>query len=306
MPATAQETETLKAALLAKGLLADRGRYTPFASIAGGANDPTSTGAPVSLQSAVAGNAAGGTGKSFPAPPAANDTELPVSDDALDKMNEGDATGLLIALGLSGAALAAYLARRRSKLANPAEEVPLVEGEVIPPKAKVAGDTIVDGEVVERATPITNTKRIAQGVATPDNEGMRALGAPKEVDVPRLSKQNDVTKVVEAKPSRKSAAQALADRARRGQPNDVDVIPLDDAFSDLTTAERRQAQTLVDQLRQNRQSGNAANRRRLTGDRTVRSTKPTGTVDEESLVNVVVRMIREGRIKPQAIARVAR
>jgi hypothetical protein len=48
-------------------------------------------------------------------------------------MSEDDATGLLVALGITGAAaLAAYLARRRAKhLANPPEDVPLVEGENI-------------------------------------------------------------------------------------------------------------------------------------------------------------------------------
>jgi hypothetical protein len=34
-PATALDPETLKAALLSRGMLADRGRYTPFAGDAG-------------------------------------------------------------------------------------------------------------------------------------------------------------------------------------------------------------------------------------------------------------------------------
>jgi hypothetical protein len=61
-PATALDTETLKAALLSRGMLADRGRYTPFAEMLAPLTQivPDTSGTPVSLQSAVAGNAAAG------------------------------------------------------------------------------------------------------------------------------------------------------------------------------------------------------------------------------------------------------
>lgn len=301
-PATALDTDTLKAALLSRGMLADRGRYTPFASDAGADANGSVSGTSVSLQSAVAGKAASG-GVVVPSSDAANsNTALPVSDDTLNKMGESDATGLLIALGLGSAALAAYLLRRRAKLNVPAtEDIPLVEGEDIgvAPKPKVPQNDIegVYTDVPDRQ--ITDTKRIAQGVNTPDNQGMKSLGAPTEVDVPRLSQQSDVNP-----PSRRSAAQAIADRAKKAQPNDVASIPVGDSVGDLTPAELNQAETLMEQLRLNRKGGNTANRRRLTGDRTVRSTSPTGSVDRDSLFNTVVRMIREARIKPQSLARV--
>jgi hypothetical protein len=305
IPANAVDTEALKAALLAKGALADRGRYTPFAGIAGPNADGASTGtpgAPVSLNTALAGNAAGGVAPSSVAPPAANspDTTLPVDDNTLDGLDEGSAIGLLSALGLGGAALAAYLIRRRKKLATPpTEDVPLVEGEELPPEHKVTGDKIVDGEVVETATPIGNTKRLPQGATTPNNEGMKALGAPKEVNVPRVGET-----VSTRPPNKKTLTEQMLARAGRTEPNDVPTVPLTDSMSDLTPAEKEQATTLVQQLRANRMAGNAANTRRKIGERTLRSTLPTGTVNEKSLMGIVVRMIREGKLKPGQLSRV--
>jgi hypothetical protein len=167
MPATAQDTATLKAALLAKGMLADRGRYTPFASVAGDADavvpDTSGTSA---LQSAVAGNAA--TGGAVVTPPVAATTDsavdpktaLPIGDDTLNKMSEGDATDLLVALGVTGAAaLTAYLARRRAKLTTPTVEGTVIDSE---PAESKAG--IVDGEFTEvKPKQIGNTKLITQG-----------------------------------------------------------------------------------------------------------------------------------------------
>jgi hypothetical protein len=114
--------------------------------------------------------------------------------------------------------------------------------------------------------------------------------------VPKLTKATP-------KPNRRTLAQTIAERARKGQPNDTGVIPLDDSFSDLTPVERRQAQTLTDQLQANRRKGNVVDIRRKVGDRSVRSTLPTGTVDEDSILNQVVRMIRQARLKPGAIAK---
>lgn len=308
-PATALDPETLKAALLSRGMLADRGRYTPFAGDAGSVADGSVSGTPVSLQSAVAGNAAAGVGSPSTTPAAANNdnTQLPIDDKTLNKMSENDATGLLVALGITGAtALAAYLARRRKTLATPTEDVPLVEGENIgvAQKGVKPDGSPIDGVYTEVPDKqIGDTKQIGQSAATvPDNQGMKALGAPKEVDVPRLAKGSDVSGSTNA--SRRTLAQTIADRARKGQPNDVPPIPVTDSYADLTPAELNQAETLMEQMRRNRKSGNAANVRRVVGDRTVRSTAPTGSVSRDSLFNTVVDMIRKGRVKPQSLARV--
>lgn len=306
-PATALDPETLKAALLSRGMLADRGRYTPFAGDAGSVADGGVSGTPVSLQSAVAGNAAAGV--ISPSPPAAannDNTQLPIDDKTLNGMGESDATGLLIALGVTGgAALAAYLARRRKALANPPEDVPLVEGEDIgvAPKPTKPDGSPLDGVYTEVPDKqIGDTKKIGQGTTVPDNQGIKAIGAPKEVDVPRLAKGSDVSASTNA--SRRTLAQTIADRARKGQPNDVAPIPVSDSYADLSQDELNQAETLMEQMRRNRMSGNAANVRRVVGDRTVRSTAPTGTVNRDSLFNTVVDMIRKGRIKPRSLARV--
>jgi hypothetical protein len=309
IPVTAQDTEALKAALLSRGMLADRGRYTPFASNAGDANTQDVTaGAPVSLQSAVAGRAASGGVSSSASPDAAN-TNNAVPDEAqLDNLGESDALKYLVGLGLAGTALTAYLLRRRARLNQPIDDIPLVEGEDIgvAPRPRATGDTIVDGEVVERSTPITNTKRIAQGAHVPDNEGMKALGAPKEVDIPRLTKQNDITRVKDAPVSKLTAAQALAARAAKGQPNDVSTVQAGDALTDITPAERKQASSLVEQLRQRRIAGNKAQFNRKYGDRKLQSTLPTGEVDRESLLNIVIGLIRQGKMKPSTLSRIVR
>jgi hypothetical protein len=298
------DPSTLQAALIARGIVADRGRYTPYAGVDAGNAQASALSGAVASQMARTAPAGGGAVASSAGAPIDNatnpnapgSTALPISDDALDKMDEGGATALLVGLGLGGAALAAYLMRRRTKLAvPPADDIPVVEGEVLPPTPKVAGDHIVDGEVVEHNVPITNTKRITSGVTVPDNEGMKALGAPTEVNVPRVTNQ--------AKPNRRTLAQTIAERSKRVVPNDVGTIPLDDAMNDLTPQELNQAETLMEQLRRNRKAGNAANVRRVTGERSVRSTSPTGTVERNALFNQVVRMIRQARIKPQALAR---
>ncbi|HSW91802.1 MAG TPA: hypothetical protein VLG09_04100 [Candidatus Saccharimonadales bacterium] len=305
IPASAVDTEALKAALLAKGALADRGRYSPFAGIAEPVNDGSSSvtpGAPVSLNTALAGNAAGEVGPSSPASPAANtpDTTLPVDDKTLDGLDEGSAIGLLSALGLGGAALAAYLMRRRQKLASPpTEDVPLVEGEVIPPKPRATGDKIVDGEVVETTKEIGNLKRLPQGATTPNNEGMKALGAPKEVNVPRVGET-----VSTRPPSKKTLTEQMLARAGRTEPNDVETVHLNDSLSDLTPAEKEQATTLVQQLKANRVAGNKIQIQRKYGNRKIRTTLPSGDVDENSLMGIVVRMIREGKMKPGMLSRV--
>jgi hypothetical protein len=312
-PATALDPDTLKAALLAKGMLADRGRYSPFAGDAG-VSTGLSTGDAGTLQSAVAGNAAsdGSVVRSSGAAP--NNTALPIPDDALNSKSEGDATGILAALGLGAAAIAAYLMRRRKTLNTPTTEVgavddsvPLVEGEDIgvAPKAKATGDHIVDGEVVEQGTPITHTKRIGQGVSTPDNEGMKALGAPKEVDVPKVGQTRVLTQDANTKPvPKQTLAQAMAARSTQVEKSDLPAIPLTDSYSDLTPEQLNQAETLTEQLRRNRMTGNAAGVRRVIGTRTTRSTAPTGTVSRESLFNTIIELMRRGHINPRSVARV--
>lgn len=333
---------TIEELLRRRGLLAAQGRYTMFP---GSSPTDVGTSAPQSAAAAqIAANnggasvgtvAPGGVSTASPgvvastAPTAANNAaQLPVDESVLDGMDEGAVTALLTGLGLGGAALAAYLLRRRAKMqptdaagqiapdgvAAPrqiADGIPLVEGEVLPPVQRAVGDHIVDGEVVQERTPITNTKKIAQGATVPDNEGPKALGAPKQVDLPkepaRVSGRSAVAGVLtdQRKPDRRARARAVQERNRRTQPNDVDVMTGGDAMSDLSTEEKAFARSLVDQLKQNRLAGNAAQRRRMTGKRSTNSSLPSGTVNDSTLLNNVVRMIRQAKLKPSQL-RVAR
>jgi hypothetical protein len=305
-----------------RGLAASNGRYTMFPddpSVGAGQGDAAAAlaarnGATVS----PAGTATGGVSSASPVANAANaGGELPVPDETLDGMDEGTVAGLLTALGLGGAALAAYLLRRRSKM-NPtsqaglvsggttaAGDIPVVEGEVIHPSAKTPVDSpIVEGEIVEPSEQIGNTKRISQGVVQPDNQGAKSLGAPKQVDLEKPSLAGVLTD--QRKPDIRARARATIQRQSRTIPNDMGTISAADAMTDLTPEERTLATSLVQQLRQNRRAGNAINTRRLQGKRNLRSTLPTGTVDENKLLGLVVGAIRKARLNPSTIAKAVR
>jgi hypothetical protein len=311
--------DALIAALQQRGLLASNGRYSPFAEAPPAPDAAVSSALPgviANSNATLAGTGASGASIAPVGTPDANgntsDPSLPVSDDTLDKQSEGDALKLLLALGL-GSAAAAYLARRRKKL-NPSVEdgIPTVEGEVInDPTADTPHVGTVDGEFtdVTATKALSNRKMIAQGATVPDNQGMKALGAPKQVDVPALTKQRarNIKQSSEGNPvSRRTAQQAATRRATRTEPNDLPPIPLADDLSDLTPEERQLANSLTEQLKQNRLAGNAVNRRRIVGDRNLRSTLPTGTVDEKSLLGIVTNLIRSGKIKPQQLGRIVR
>lgn len=315
---------TIEELLRRRGLLATGGRYTMFpgdsSTLPSSPTDQSAVAAQIATNNgatpaASAGAGAGAVSSVAASAPNATNQALPVPDETLDGMSEGDVTGLLVGLGLGGAALAAYLMRRRAKLngAAVADDIPLVEGEVIEDGKTVTGDKVVNGKVQQqnKVIPASQTKQIAQGADVPNNAGVQALGAPKEVDVPPPQKglpKPTIAGVLtdQRKPDRRARARAIIDRSSRTQPNDMGVVTAKDAMTDLTPEERALANTLVQQLKQNRRAGNAVDIRRKQGKRNLRSTLPTGTVREETLLNNVVAAIRKARMSPSTVARAVR
>lgn len=273
MPVATQDPqELMKALLQQKGLLATGGniRSLPFAD--GQAPSP-------SASSASAGVAGPSAGTDATRPQGA--TPLVKGNTLIDPQTQQPIEGqladdwwkyLLAGAGAGGAGYALYKAlqnRKGGAAGDPtAEAIPTVEGEVVSdPLSPLPGNSPQEGEYY----PVGDDTQLA----------------------PSAKQLTD-----------QSTAQVLADRNKqltsRNRPNpnpipesDTSVIRGTDTVSDLSPQEMEQAKTLAAQLVANRQKGNASIGRQTNLKR--RYNLPTGDTNENSLLNTVIRLIREGK-----------
>lgn len=264
MPVEAQDQELLKALLQQKGLLATGGniRSLPFADESAPTSSASSAGAGVVSPS----SGASATRPSGPTPLVKGNTLIdPQTQQPLDGQLADDWWKYLAAgAGAGAAGYAIYKAlRNRQGGADStprAEGVPTVEGEVVsdPLAALPDGQVPVEGEYSEVGDTLAARAK------------QQALPPP----------QPSLTSRTRAKPNPVPA-------------NDTSVIRATDAVSDLSPQEMEQAKTLAAQLVANRSKGNASLGKQTNLKR--RYNLPTGDTNENSLLNTVIRLIREGK-----------
>jgi hypothetical protein len=281
MPAASgdpSQLELVKALLQQKGLLATGGniRSIPFSDEAPASSDGSAS-----------------TGGSIPSPSGAGAATRPPGATPIVKNNQliDPATGnpvqgsladdwwKYLLAGAGGAGLAELLRRRKGGspgAGSAAEDIPVVEGEVIDPLSPMP-EEIVNGSYTDVPNPtIAQTKQIAgpdtAAVLAERNKQLPSRNRPRANPVPSTGR---------------------------------DIIPLPDTMSDIPPEEIERAKTLAQQLIANRTRGNA--QRANTGNLTRRAGPPTGPTDknaEEGLLNTIIKLMRDSgaaRIIPKAL-----
>lgn len=281
-----------------RGLLANSGnlRLVPFNNSTAVTPDPSNSGIPANT-SAIADVLAANGG--VPAVGIAAGTP-PIQAPNVNDPNADDMSWLApLVAGASGAAIGEALGRRRATTAPLPSETEVANALAANAGSKGNGQTIYTAG---------NEDDIIEGEWTevdPDKAGPNRLTGPDELK--RLegpTTHNAITRdprkqTRTPKPQdRRAVADAIVARNQRGQANDVGTIYTRDAYTDMSPEDLQKANALTDELISRRQRGNA---RMFKGQPLGRKHLPTGNVEREGIFNQVVRMIREGRIKPNQI-----
>ncbi len=175
--------------------------------------------------------------------------------------------------GAGGAALAMliknHFAGKGVNLPALADEIPTVNA-TLEPDGVPGSPNIVDGEFTE----VADDPRLA----APQKQlsgSQKVLAAPQ----PKLT-------------------DALVNKRLGKSTSNLGTIQAGDSYSDLSPEDMKKAQTIADQLVQRRLTGNQAKRAGKVAD------LPTGNMDRNGLLNVVVKAIRDSKLKPNQLKKV--
>ena len=271
---TQQDAELMKELLRQRGLLATGGniRALPFAD---GPVVPNANG-----NEAAPGDNAGSVPRPEGMTPVVDEndnlvdpsTGMPLSPEIANDWWKY----LLGGAGIAGGAVLADMLRRRMGKGK----VPTIEGETLDPLAPTP----------EGASPIVN------GEYTEVNPS-RSVAGPQPRSTSQAAEALAGRSNARALPSPPLSLEAASELARsKARPNpratsDTSVVRSSDLYSDLTPEELARAKEITKQLVANRVKGNKA--RAKQSKFSSRAVLPTGDTDEKSLLNTVVRLLRE-------------
>lgn len=291
---------SIEEALRQRGLLATGGniRLSPFVSpTVAASTSPTSLGAGngSATANALSANGGGGitvadaNGQPVVIDPAATELPANIPDESL--------VGILPYLaGAAGAAgLAALIRRHLKNRGITMPDDPLAPN--VPDTIGTKGDgerVVVDGGelVPENGAAVDPTKSRPKRFPNTQSE-VKQLTGPKSLVEDKGTKPKYLTSSELAK-RRAGARNAGVVGAEGSGPT----IAQADAYSDISPEEMKQARTIADALIDQRMKGNM---RRAKGQGIGRKGYPTGSMDEQGILNNVIRMIRQGKIKPNQV-----
>lgn len=258
-----------------RGLLATGGniRMMPFDNAtANGASQVSPvlpTGATSATANALAANSGGGltvsdvNGNPIVVDP--NATTLPANVPDSEWLNIWPAVAGATGAGI-GFLIAEHFKKRGVNLPATADAIPTMEGVVEPNGVPGAAD-IVDGEFTEVA------------------DDLQLSSPPKKIE-------SGTQKLLQSPQSK--LAETLTQRKIGKSTSNLGTIQAGDSYSDLSSSEMKQAETIADQLVQRRLLGNQSKTRGKAG-------LPTGDVGRNGLLNVVVKAIRDAKLNPTQV-----
>lgn len=156
-------------------------------------------------------------------------------------------------------------------------------------------EDIIDGEFTE-----VNEPQLTKGANATNSPADQVIEAQKRLPAPqgKLADEGSKPKYLTSQQLARRRAQNLPSREGSGP-----TVYAADAYSDITDEEMKQARTIADSLVQRRRAGNI--RRDVKGKTTIgREHLPTGDLDKEGALNLVIKAIRDAKLHPQNLRKV--